>query len=305
MTKIVTKKLILGAGIALLAMSSSFAATTAYNNAVDADGALFHWTFDEVGDTANAVERVGGAAGNELTAINGATRAASTATTGGVSLGRAANFVGNTGVFGATGATENPITSQRWALEFWVNINSNGGSSSQYLINSDANNPAFIYDFSGTGLVDNEFEMFSGSGRTSASTNGDVVIGTGWHHVVAAFYGNGGSLPQNLREIYVDGDLVLSDTTSGFSSGFGLGPNFFVGGSDDFGGSPGGGGTTRNGMDGMIDEVALYELDGVSQVLDQAQVADLAAHYSLVPEPSSSAALLGLGALALILRRRK
>jgi len=175
----------------LLATSSSYAATSIYNAAVDADGAMFHWTFDEVDDTEDAVERVGGAAGNALVAINTPTRTTSTSTSGGVSLGRAADFTGNTGIFGTSTATENPVSSSRWVLEFWVNINSNAGNSAQYLINSDGNNPSFLYDFQ-QGSTDNELEMFSGqnSGRTGDSTNGTVVIGTGWHHVVTAFHDN-------------------------------------------------------------------------------------------------------------------
>lgn len=178
------------------------------------------------------------------------------------------------------------IPTQLWAVEFWFKAD----NSAQYLADSNNADPAFLYNFGYTDTL----EMHSGSGRTELS--GATAAPNEWHHVVMAFYGNSmGTHGDNLREFYIDGVRTQSTaTTDTFSAGFSL--QAFTIGSGIAGGAA---------VTGQIDEFALYELGGLADLATRrAHVADIASHYSLVPEPSSTA-FIGLGGLALILRRRK
>lgn len=274
--------------LVLLAASCTAHATTVYQQAVLAKNPLLYWTFDEAGDTDDARSMVNDTADNTLsTRFGSATRTASTTTTGGVSLGRAASFDGTANSnFHASdlfGASMGFIPTQLWAVEFWFKVD----DSAQYFAESGTADPSLIYNFGNP----NTLEMLSPSGRTGLS--GATATPNEWHHVVMAFYGNSLGFNDNLREFYIDGVLTQS-TTDTYSSGFSL-QEFTIGSAVD--------GTWAT--TGQIDEFALYELGGLADLdARKAHVAGIASHYSLVPEPSSTA-LLGLGALALILRRRK
>lgn len=275
-------------------------AQTAYNDAVLSDNPLLYWTFDEA--SGNAISQVNNTAFNELTPMGAATRAPSTMTAGGVSLGSAASFNGANGTRfraadlmgppnggGAPNAGTGFIGSQLWATEFWFNTSSSGA---QYISESTGgggnNNPSFIYGFNAGGP--DELEMFTG-GRTGVAN----VSQNEWHHAVFAFYGNSGGFEDNLREIYLDGQLVQSDTTSTFSAGHAL-EGLSIGSTDVSGGV--------NPFSGLIDEYAIYELGDLPDLAArQAAVADIADHFNVapaaVPEPASILAWIAIG-LALV-----
>ena len=278
------------AACALLALTHTSHASV-YTDAVLADSPLYYWNFDEV--SGNAIELVDGGAADELVPTNGAGRAASTTTNGGVTLGSAASFDGVNDYFRAANLTNqagnNFIPSQRWALEFWFNTNST--TANQYITNAanaGDNDPAVIY-----GFVDGNLELFDASGDRVGTA---VSSGT-WHHAVLAFYGNNSGFADNLREFYIDGVLANSSTTDAFSSGFGLG-EFFVGAATIAG---------ANSFNGLIDELALYELGpaGGSPDLtaDRARVADIAQHFNVVPAPAALPA--GLALIGMIVMRRR
>jgi hypothetical protein len=280
-------------GFGFLATSSAKASV--YNDAVLADNPLFYWTFDEA--SGNAIEQTGATGGAPMVPTNGATRAASTSTTGGISLGRAASFDGINDSFLASSMTtagNTFVTSQRWALEFW--FRPDDGAAASYLFNAyrnpDNNNPAVIYNFTQDSGTPN-LEYLDRDGNR----DGTPIADDQWYHAVIAFYGNDGGFADNLREIYIDGVLTLSDTTSSFTTGFGL-DSLEVG-------SVGG----ANAFAGLIDEVALYELgphdSGRDFDGDRAFVAGIAAHFNVfsAPEPGSCV-LMVCGLVGLALRRR-
>jgi hypothetical protein len=284
--------------LALVASPGSlFAGTAAYNAAVLANNPLLFWTFDEA--TGPAVEQVNGLATAALVPTGTATRGPSTTTSGGAGLGSAAVFDGvaqgrfqATDVVPGAGPGADFIASQRWAVEFWVNL---GGTGPTYIsemygpAGSVTNNPSFIAGFT-SGL-----EMFTGGGRTSQAAPVPISAGT-WHHVVGAFYGNSSGFADNLREIYVDGALALSDTTSNFSAGHGLN-QFSVGNAV----AP-----ADNAAILKLDEYAIYELPGGGLLNDQLFVESISQHYfTPVPEPSTGVlALVGIGVAAWCKRRR-
>ena len=127
-----------------------------------------------------------------------------------------------------------------------------------------------------------------GAPGTTRDAVADPLSHSVWHHVVATGSDSAGEL-----KLYVDG--VLVDTNSSLTNDatmngyqFAVGAARFV---QDGGTRP---------FDGLIDEFALY-----GTVLDATAVST---HYNAgitaIPEPSSTA-LLGLGGLALIMRRRR
>jgi hypothetical protein len=278
--------------LVLLGCSSPLLALSPYNAAVLADNPLVYWTFDE--SSGNAIEQVSGIASAEMVPMGGATRGPSATTLTGVSLGSAAVMDGNVGsrfqasdIMPGTGPGGDFIASQRWAVEFWVNL---GGSGQAYLSETYAagsNNPGVIYGFQ-PGL-----ELFGGGGRTGSAAPVPLNVGQ-WHHVVAAFYGNSSGFGDNLREIYVDGVLSLTDTTSGFSAGHGLNTMSI------------GNAVTPNENPALfsIDEYAVYELPGGDLLSDQLFVERIALHAYVLPEPTGLM-LLGLAGLGFCLRARK
>lgn len=279
----------------LFACSATLTRATPYNNAVLADNPLLYWTFDEPGG--DAYSQVNNTAANQLAPLGNAMRASSHP-----ALGSAASFDGSNGtgfkaadLFGAT----NYISSQLWAEEFWFKPANNTARyiSEMQEIRDKApkgNGPAFIYGY-GAPAQTNALEINHPSQVTPRLGVQNVDPGS-WHHVVFAFYGNKGGFATNLREMYVDGALVVSDTTSNFSTGHGL--MQFVIGSDL--------GLTATFF-GLIDEYAIYELGGLADFnARQARVQSIAGHYAIVtiPEPSSMV-LLGMGAISLMVSRRR
>jgi hypothetical protein len=294
-----------GTMLSVVCLTTQLSAASPYNDAVLADGPIVYWTFDEA--SGNAIEQINGVASAELAPMGTATRGASTSTFGGVALGSAAVFDGTLGgrfqatdVVPGNGAGAGFIASQRWAVEFWVNLGSTNPTYISEMFSDCCENDASMI----AGFMPG-FEMFSG-GRTGNAAPVPLSTNT-WHHVVAAFYGNSTGFGDNLREIYVDGVLALSDTTSNFSSGHGL--NALAIGNAV---AP-----SENAQPLMVDEYAIYELPGSAApagalsgdtlLADQLFVEGIASHaFTAVPEPST-VALCAMGVALLAgraLRRR-
>ena len=109
-----------------------------------------------------------------------------------------------------------------------------------------------------------------------------TAIGTGWHHLAMTFDGTAGNM-----KYYMDG-TELADATDAAWNGWGPSTDLSESGVGHIGFS----------VTGLYDDVRIYDtvlsLSEVNQSMIPIQV----------PEPSSSS-LIGLGGLALILRRRK
>ncbi|WP_235203457.1 LamG-like jellyroll fold domain-containing protein [Sulfuriroseicoccus oceanibius] len=134
-------------------------------------------------------------------------------------------------------------------------------------------------------------EMSAGSGF-EANLGGTSVVDGNTHMIAAVFNSSTGDSFQDV-DLYVDG--VLYDVTGGNDGLVNLGDagkTVFLGSIGHL--------TSERPFVGSMGEVAIYDTALTLTELDDVRVNGVAA----VPEPSS-AALLGLGGLAMILRRRK
>ncbi len=246
---------------------------TAYTWAMLEDNPRFYWSFNEPGATDNAVDLVRRQASDQLVARGDAYRSAS----GSTNLGAAAAFDGNDS-FTATNMDDNPPNSNgmpgAWAVEMWVKPDGSlAGSRGDYLLNAGNNNPAFIYDYGVGG--DNKVGLFGGGGRTDPG--GPSIDDNGWHHLVATFYGNGAGFGVADRvDVALDG-VVTTVPRGGFSSGFDLGltaaQQLVIGGAFADG--------HASMFEGKIDEVALYDLSGLTEAQVAARTTQIAGHYLL------------------------
>lgn len=246
---------------------------TSYTWQMLKDNPRFYWSFNENGNTGDARDLVRGQTNDDLTAQGDAHRSASN----GEALGYAAQLDGSGDYFYAANLDDTAMPGA-WAMEMWVKADGSlAGSRADYLVHvpSDArsNDPGFIYDF-GDDNVDNEIELF-GAGRTD---DGPTIDDNDWHHVVATFYGNDSGFGVADRvDMAIDG-TVTTVTREGFSSALGLNNGLFVGSAN----------SVANFFDGQIDEVAFYDLSGLSETQVAARTQQIAGHYALASEPAET-----------------
>lgn len=268
------------AGLGIASVSSASAATTAYRNLILGDSPVVYFEFDETAGTT---------ADNSGT--YGATHDGTASGTVTVNQTSADTFLGSAYSFGGGQVTAAALTStlSEWTMEAWINF-SDGGDST--VLSNDAsgwNDDAIIglnpeSGISGVGA--NQF----GISQQSAPGGPRDGVGTGtlnddtWYHVALTASTSGSNM-----SVYLDGVLIASDTTPNVNFNFGPSDGLFVGAKRSNGSSLYG---------GLIDELAIYDT-----VLSQSDIA-ARANFNPIPEPSSTA-LLGLGGLALILRRRR
>ncbi|MCP5537847.1 MAG: LamG domain-containing protein [Akkermansiaceae bacterium] len=254
---------------------------------------LAYWDFDT--GVGNIEDSVGGIA---TTAVNSPD--ISTHATYGASGGSGGNslnlVISGTGylsgdVFGAGSSSALDFGTGNFSVSYWV-----------YDDSSDLDDRAVrIFDMMDGTLAGFQILGSTAPGlnmRVEGSSGSEIIINEGtytrdkWEHVVVTMDRSGNA------SVYIDG--ALSGFTTDITSLSGnVNPTRDITiGVNTIGGTAGG---TQSGG---IDDLAFY-----SGILDSTQIAALAAGTALpsayvVPEPSS-AALLGLGGLALVLRRRK
>ena len=265
-------------GFEHLAGESGPAPLTEYAWSVLRDNPRFYWNFDEA--SGPAADLVRGQANDHLSPSASATRVAHAEMGSGLHLGRAASLDGAS-AFAATALNDLQMPGP-WAIEFWVQAQGaqitpagSSGARNDYLLNfggdgtTGGDNPSVYFDNSSAG-ADNKIELFR-INRTGA--NGPSLDDTNWHHVVLAFYGNGTTIGvANRTDVVLDGVVAGNVADGNFSANMGLSGALTVGARFATGAS---------GFEGRIDEVALYDLSGLSVSEVTSKVGTLAGHYAL------------------------
>ncbi|MBX3748270.1 MAG: hypothetical protein KF833_23425 [Verrucomicrobiae bacterium] len=245
---------VLGCLAALGLAGSASQGQTYYSTTVMGDGPLLYWNFDEAdGDVLQRMPIVPAPVGtaNDLIPAGDAGRVGHGAIGSGLNLGRAASL-GGSGAFAASGVRAGrAVLPGAYGVEFWVQFAgpTGAGGRNEYLVNFGGNSPAFIYDFTPT-----EIEMYTTGGAIGGRTAGGPVVTDGaWHHVLFAYYGDGTDGVADRVDAYLDGEaypyignfisrrLSLANVVVGASSALGV-----------------------NGLNGHIDEVAVYDWSGLA-----------------------------------------
>ena len=246
---------------------------TDYTDAVVASGPLLYWSFEESG-LDPAEDRVTQLPANALVPQQGAIRGPSLA-----GLGMAASFNGTRDFqqtqprfLGTSLSIGGPTVFDHYAAEMWVKLNEASGL--QYVLEgSDGgtyNSPALIQGFSTNGGQP-ALEYFSGvrTGELGPTTLNDNQ----WHHIVVEV-----EVAAGMHTIYIDGQLsVQADGANPWRLPYlGVGATAYW---DGF-----------HGTNGLIDELAFYDLPGGSVT-----GADIARHYLVLFPPAFPADLDGDG----------
>ena len=242
-----------------------------YTNLVLSGNPLLYWNFNEAGNTDAAIDQVGSDAGDNLNALGNATRIASTATTGGLSLGRAASFDG-TQASRFFSDTLVPVTApDAWAIEMWIRPQgADPGIRNDYLLEArgaapnNNNAPGILFDY--VGGSNDAVEVFRAGQRTGSA--GPTLATDGWQHLVIGYFGSA----NDRIDFFRNGAAAGSATGFAADAPIGIGvlavgnsiptdPNF------DY-------------FQGQIDELAIYDLTGQSVAQISGKLAGIASHFS-------------------------
>lgn len=235
--------------------------STSYALVVSNDNPALYWNFDET--SGDAREMMAGTASDGLIPVNGASRTSHSLNRDGLNLGNAATFVKANGqyFYSSSLGYSSAVIQPPWLLEFWMQASLYGQSKQQdsYLIDfgpGGGNAPAVLYDYVGGAQPRNGLEMFAVGTRTGA---GPVIADPYWHHVIFACYGNGTVGVTNRMDIYLDGTSTAENIQKTFSSSLTMDSQFLIGTSAPQY-------AAIDGFTGNMDEVAVYDLSGFTNV---------------------------------------
>lgn len=238
----------------------------AYSSVILSGNPLFYWGFNEAGDTDAAIDLVGSDAGDNLLPEGNATRVASGSTTGGLFLGRAASFDGSQFSKFYSGALTPAADADAWALEMWIRPQgADPGDRFDYILEARGagnNLPGILFDYGNNDKV----EVFGGGGRTAGG--GPALVNDAWQHLVI---GNFGSANDRI-DFYLNG-AAAGSVAYPQNAPFGtnqIAVGNSVPGSPDF-----------DHFTGQIDELAVYDLTGLSVQDVNGKLLGLATHYSV------------------------
>lgn len=260
--------------------AQAMAAYPAYRNSVLASGPTMYWDFDEAELTAPADQLAPinlGPVSNDLAAENGAGRISHAALQDGLLLGNAATFVKTSGEYYYTSDLNyfTNVIGPPWLLEFWMQAPDSDqvGQQDSYLWNfgpGGGNTPAILYDYVGGAQPRDGLEMFANGTRTGA---GPIITDQNWHHVIFAYYGNGGSGLDDRMDIYVDGTNAVQYVQNTFTSDLTMRSQMIVGTSaPQF--------APFDGFTGNLDELAIYDWSSMTNEADMtAMVTAMAARH--------------------------
>lgn len=235
---------------------------TAYTWHILQQNPRFYWDFNEETGTGGIVELVRRQANDVLVPSGNAT----TVVGASANLGNAASFDGTADTAFRASSMQDGTMPGAWALEMWFRADT---ISSSYMVTGGFNNPGVIHAY-----TDEHIELFSGAGRTGS--NGPVVGDNNWHHLVATFYGNGAGFGVADRVDFALDGVVLADVgRGGFSSAFGLQDALTVGADA----------VRNNRFEGLIDQLALYDLSGLTEAQVAERTTQLATHFNLINMP--------------------
>ena len=236
-----------------------------YSDIVLAGNPLFYWNFNEAGDLDPALDLVGSDAGDNLLPEGNATRAASSTTTGGLTLGRAASFDGTQFSKFYSGALTPPSDADAWAIEMWVRpTGPDPGDRFDYILEArgnGVNSPGILFDYGNNDKV----EVFGGGGRTADS--GPSLTNDGWQHLVMGNFGVDNDRIDFYRNGVAAGSVAYTQSVPFGTNQIAVGNS--VPGNANF-----------DHFAGLIDELAVYDLTGQSVSQINSKLLALATHYN-------------------------
>jgi hypothetical protein len=240
-----------------------------YSGLILSGNPLLYWNFNEAGDADPAIDQVGTDAGDNLAPEGNATRVASTSTTGGLALGRAASFDG----LQATRFFSNMLTPatdpDAWALEMWIRPQgADPGIRNDYLLEARGpggnNAPGILLDY--VGGADDKVEVFRAGQRTGSA--GPTLTTDVWQHLVIGYFGGA----NDRIDFFLNG--AAAGSVTGFAADAPFGTDIIAVGNS----VP----TDPNfdAFQGQIDELALYDLTGQSINDVSGKLTALASHFA-------------------------
>jgi hypothetical protein len=249
-------------------------------NNIDAD-VIAQWHFDETG---------GGTAFDSVGSVNGTLAGDAAFAAGGIS-GNAVSMTRAGG--GLVNMGDNfGFTSGDFSIVSWVKLAA-GDTTTDYFIAGKHRSTQVAGYFLGVntsstyGGTNKSYFYDSNPSGPTAPVSTTTINDGGWHQVVGVYHAGG------LSEIYVDGGGVEDSKTAATIGG--ISQSFLIGGISNSGGTPVG------FLNGMVDEVQLYD-----SALSSNEVQFLFENPALtaVPEPSSFA-IACLGLTGIVLRRNR